>query len=101
MPLFNPKTIQAAFATDRPIATDGERAAAIRWAALARVDFHGQNESQIEPEFNAILMQAVLGYQPVSPDIPGTIKAKQPIGAGIVDLALGDFGPGRTAVCTG
>jgi len=98
MPLFNVKTIQAALASNTHLPTADERDAAARWAALARVDFHGQTESQIEPEFNALLMQRVLGYRPVSPDMPGTIKAKQPIGAGIVDLALGDFGPGRAAI---
>lgn len=97
MPLFNPKTLATALhAWDRqPSAT--ELAAAARWAALAAVDFHGQNESQLEPELNKFL-EGALGYCAAGPDTPGTMKAKQPIGAGVVDLAIGRFGPGEAQV---
>lgn len=91
MPLFNPKTVEAALATFARDPTDAERSAAAKWAALAQVDFNGQNESQLEPELNAILMQGALGYCAAGPGTPGTIKAKQPIGGGTVDLAIGSF----------
>lgn len=98
MPLFNSKTIAAALAAVTREPTITEVAAAGRWAALAAVDFNGQNESQLEPEFNAIVMQGALGYRAAGPDLPGTIKAKQAIGGGTVDLAIGAFAPGTASV---
>ena len=91
MPLFNPKTIAAALSAFGRDPTEIEHGAASKWAAMARADFGGQNESQIEPEFNSILMQSVLGYRALGPGQPGTIRAKQPVGVGTVDLALGHF----------
>jgi hypothetical protein len=98
MPLFNPKTVAAAIAGFDRQPTQAEQAAAERWAALARIDFHGQNESQLEPELNSILMQGALGYRPAAPDAAGTIKAKQPVGGGIVDLAIGNFTGGTAQI---
>lgn len=98
MPLFNPKTIAAALAAYARNPAEREQDSATKWAAMARADFGGQNESQIEPEFNAILMQGVLGYRSFGPDGPGTIKAKQPVAAGTVDLALGSFTADSAAI---
>ena len=98
MPLFNHKTVAAALSAWPRLPTDAEAAAAARWAALAQVDFHGQNESQLEPEFNALLMQAVLGYRAAGPNTAGTVKAKQPVGGGIVDLAIGHFDAGTSRI---
>ena len=91
MPLFNPKTVIAALAAFDRAPTDSEIVAAAQWAAQAKIDFHGQNESHLEPELNAVLMQAALGYRALSPGGAGTIKAKQAIGSGAVDLAIGEF----------
>ncbi|HEX8484398.1 Eco57I restriction-modification methylase domain-containing protein [Sphingomonas sp.] len=91
MPLFNEKTIAQALASWSREPSEAEREAAAQWAALAAVEFNAQNESQLEPEFNAVVMQRVLGYRAAGSDGVGTIKAKQPIGGGIVDLALGAF----------
>lgn len=91
MPLFNPKTVAAGLISYDRTPAAAEESAAKDWAARAREDFGKQNESQLEPEFNHKVMQQVLGYRPLGPDGPGTIKAKQSIGAGTVDLALGRF----------
>jgi hypothetical protein len=98
MSLFNPKTIATALDGFARAPTEAEQAAAARWAAMARADFDGQNESQIEPELNSVLMQGALGYRASGPDGPGTIKAKQPIGAGTVDLAIGGFNATQTRI---
>lgn len=51
-----------------------------------------QSESQLEQEFNRLIVQQVLGYRAPSPGAPGTMRVKQPIPGGtIVDLALGEF----------
>ena len=43
-------------------------------------------------------MQGVLGFAEQAAGVPGTIKAKQQVGAGIVDLAIGHFGPDASRV---
>lgn len=91
MPLFNPKTVAHALAAFTREPTQDEMSRAAQWAEQASIDFNGQNESQLEPEFNAVLMQGALGYRALGPSSPGTIKAKQPVGGGTVDLALGAF----------
>ena len=64
---------------------------ALSWAVQARGDFSGQTESQLEQEFNRIVVQGVLGYAALTPETHGTMKVKQPIGVGVVDVALGRF----------
>jgi hypothetical protein len=91
MPLFNKKTIDAALAGFGREPTSDEIALAQDWGARARGDFEGQNESQLEQEFNRIIVQGLLGYVPPTPAAPGTMKVKQQVGAGIVDVALGHF----------
>ncbi|MFL6721842.1 MAG: Eco57I restriction-modification methylase domain-containing protein [Sphingomonas sp.] len=98
MPLFNPKTIKNALGIHDHSPTENELSAAARWAEMARQDFGGQNESQLEAEFNVTVMQGVLGYRPLGPDGLGTIRAKQQIGAGTVDLALGEFTATRASI---
>lgn len=52
-----------------------------------------QNESQLEQEFNRIVVQGVLGYTAPAPGVAGTMRVKQSIPGGtIVDVALGHFG---------
>ena len=91
MPLFNRKIIETALASDDRAPSDTELACALDWAARARGDFAGQNESQLEQEFNRLIVRGVLGYEALTPSAPGTMKVKQPIGAGAVDVALGHF----------
>lgn len=91
MPLFNPKTVATALAALTREPSAEELACATKWAEQAANDFGGQNESQLEPELNATVMQGALGYRALGPGQPGTIKAKQPIGNGTVDLAIGHF----------
>lgn len=53
-----------------------------------------KNESQLEQEFNRIVLQRVLGYAVSRPGVPGTMEAKQGVPGGtIVDVALGHFAP--------
>ena len=53
-----------------------------------------KNESQLEQEFNRVVLQRVLGYAVSRPGVPGTMEAKQGIPGGtIVDVALGHFAP--------
>lgn len=53
-----------------------------------------KNESQLEQEFNRVILQRVLGYSVSRPGVPGTMEAKQSIPGGtIVDVALGHFTP--------
>jgi len=98
MPLFNPKTIKNALEIHDRSPTEIELSAAARWAEIAKQEFGGQNESQLEAEFNVTVMQGVLGYRPLGPEGLGTIRPKQQIGAGTVDLALGEFTPARASV---
>ena len=98
MPLFNPKTVAAALAGFAREPSEPELASAAQWAQQAEADFHGQNESQLEPGFNAVLMQGALGYRALAPECPGTIKAKQPVGGGTIDLAIGHFTATRAAI---
>ena len=95
MPLFNPKTIQNAVAAHAWRPTPDQTAAAQEWAAMAidpGIDL--KNESQLEQEFNHVVLQRVLGYAVSRPGAPGTMEAKQGIPGGtIVDVALGHFAP--------
>jgi hypothetical protein len=98
MSLFNRKIIETALAAEGRAPTDRERAAALDWAARARGDFAGQTESQLEQEFNRLIVRDALGYEALTPDNPGTMKVKQQIGAGVVDVALGRFTALETTV---
>jgi type I restriction-modification system DNA methylase subunit len=99
MQLFNAKTVKSVLgARQAPSAAALDRAR--EWAMRATdqgLDL--QNESQLEQEFNRIVVQDVLGYAAPAPGIAGTMRVKQPIPGGtIVDLALGHFGEGEDRV---
>lgn len=68
-------------------------AAATEWAARVQnpaIDL--QNESQLEQEFNRLIVQDVLGFRAPTPETPGTMRVKHPVPGGtIVDVALGHF----------
>jgi hypothetical protein len=95
MALFNPKTIENAVATYAWCPTPDQAAAAREWADMASdpgMDL--KNESQLEQEFNQVVLQRVLGYTVSRPGVPGTMEAKQGVPGGtIVDVALGHFAP--------
>ncbi|MCA3255904.1 MAG: N-6 DNA methylase, partial [Alphaproteobacteria bacterium] len=91
MPLFNPKTLTAALASSTRQPTDPELQAAADWAQRAVDGFGGQNESQLEQEFNRLIVQGVLGFTARAGDAAGTMAVKLPVGPGIVDVALGRF----------
>src|SRR6185437_9085217 len=73
--------------------TPEEMAAAADWAALAgSPEIERQNESQVEQEFNRLVLRAVLGYRAPAAGTVGTMHFKHAIASGIVDVALGRFG---------
>ena len=98
--LFSSKIIRDALHGYERQTTPEEATAAADWAARAAdPGLVLQNESQLEQEFNRLIVQAVLGYRAPGPGAPGTMRVKQPIPGGtIVDLALGDFHGDRASV---
>ena len=88
--LFNRKTLATALARAFEV-SDEQRAAAAYWANEAQAGFGGRNESQLEQPFNQYVLQRILGYSEESAGGAGTMRAKQAIGAGTVDVALGQF----------
>ena len=100
MPLFNPKTLKAALEQETRRATEAELEAAGEWVARATSDdLDLQNESQLEQEFNRIVLQQVLGYAAPAAGQPGTMRVKQPIPGGTtVDVALGRFDGTNAAI---
>ena len=101
MALFNEKILSSAlrdYEVKVPSAEQSE--AAHSWASRARADnFELQNESQLEQEFNRLVLQEVLNYSACAPGVAGTMQVKQPVPGGtIVDVALGEFSDGDTAI---
>jgi hypothetical protein len=92
MGLFNPRILDKALGAGGPI--PAEHMAIVRdWAESIRdASIYGRNETQLEGDFKARIMEAVLGYTPFGRDADQTIEAKQQMGSGTVDLALGRFG---------
>ncbi|TWA26363.1 TaqI restriction endonuclease [Sinorhizobium medicae] len=100
MPLFNPKTINNALTAFDWKPNAAEIAAAKDWSARAAdPHFDAQNESQLEQEFNRVILQKALGYVAPAPGVHGTMQVKQHVPGGtIVDVALGSFSDGRATV---
>lgn len=100
MPLFNSKTLRNALASFTWEPSPLERAAAEDWAQRAADPlFDLQNESQLEQEFNRIVLQQVLGYAAPAPGVTGTMQVKQAVPGGtIVDVALGNFSNGQASI---
>lgn len=100
MPLFNEKIVSAALAATSHATETRAIEAATQWAAQARhesIDL--QNESNLEQEFNTILIQRALGYVPRGAGAHGTMQVKQAVPGGtIVDVALGIFGNEETSI---
>jgi type I restriction-modification system DNA methylase subunit len=98
--LFSSKIIRDALHGYERKTTAEESAAAAGWAVRAAdPGLVLQNESQLEQEFNHLIVQTVLGYRAPAPGEPGTMRVKQPIPGGtIVDLALGEFDGDRALI---
>ena len=63
-----------------------------QWAESIRdTSIYARNEIQLEGDFKSRILETLLGYTPFGSGRPQTVQAKQPMGAGIVDLALGQF----------
>ncbi len=100
MALFNARLLSATARSHPRSPTLEELAAASEWAARAAdVGIDLQSETQLEQEFNRIVLQGVLGYAASTPAQAGTMQVQQPIPGGTrVDVALGHFGPDGTKV---
>lgn len=100
MPLFNPKTLKIALDQSHRPATAGELEAAHEWVArVTSDDLDLQNESQLEQEFNRVILQQVLGYKAPGAGQSGTMRVKQPVPGGTtVDVALGHFEGAEAAI---
>ncbi len=90
--LFNARILAAAVQALPPPSV-AELDAARDWASRARSEaLDLQNESQLEQDFNRVVMRDLLGYRTQEPGVPGTLGFKQPVPGGtIVDAALGCF----------
>jgi type I restriction-modification system DNA methylase subunit len=93
MALFNPRTLKVALDHEERLPTRAELDAAQEWVARATShDLDLQSESQLEQEFNRLILQQVLSYSAPGAGQAGTMRVKQPIPGGtIVDVALGHF----------
>lgn len=100
MPLFNPKTVESALATFTWQPTADAAVSAKAWAErVADPLFDLRNESQLEQEFNRLVLQQVLGYVAPAPGVLGTMQVKQQVPGGtIVDVALGQFADSQASI---
>ncbi len=91
MALFNKRTLNKALQDIAPVPADHAEILA-RWAAtIADRSIEAENETQIEGDFKSRIVETVLGYTPAGLDAEQTVAAKEPIGGGEMDLALGHF----------
>lgn len=92
MGLFNPRILGRALQSQGEIPEE-HRTIVSNWAESVRDGtIRQRNEVQLEADFKGRIMEAVLGYTPFGVGGVQTIQAKQQMGAGPVDLALGRFG---------
>ena len=99
MPLFNPKTLDAALKASAFAPNEQQQAAATRWAALLRDQYSlSLKETSLEADFNRYVVQDILGYRSFDSSGTASLSVKQRIGSGEADLALGQFSPGRADV---
>src|SRR5665213_1062314 len=99
MALFNPKTLEAALRAFDFAPTDAQQAAASHWAGLMRDQFLlSRKETALEADFNRYVVQDILGYRSFDASGTATVSVKQAVGAGEVDLALGQFSANRVEI---
>ncbi len=91
MGLINPRVLKQALAS-KAVATPEQVEIAKLWAETIRNgSILRHNESQIEGVFQSRIVEGLLGYQPFDGTGAQNYRPKQPMGKGIVDIALGDF----------
>lgn len=93
MQLFNTKTIKRHI--DRAALPDPTKLQILRqWGDTIRDrSIETQSESEIEDQFKQRIVCDVLGFKPFNDGGEWTVASKASIGAGVVDLALGNFQP--------
>ena len=92
MGLINPRIMKQALAAQAQPTPDQLKIAQ-NWAETIRDgSIQRHNESQIEGVFQSRILEGLLGYQPFDGQGKQNYRPKQPMGKGIVDIALGDFG---------
>jgi type I restriction-modification system DNA methylase subunit len=92
MALLGSKTVEAALKAYSWTPTPEQVDAANRWAGLIGSGLlHAEKETAAEADFKRRIVEDLLGYQPFEAGEDQTVAAKEPIGSGEVDLALGQF----------
>jgi hypothetical protein len=82
-----------------PMATAAQLDIAKSWAeSIRNRSIFKHNESQIEGVFQSRIVEGLLGYQPFDGKGAQNYRPKQPMGKGIVDIALGDFSDGSKVI---
>src|SRR5665213_799313 len=91
MGLFNPRILKPALSS-APTPTAAQLEIAKVWAeSIRNQSIFEHNESQIEGVFQSRIVEGLLGYQPFDGTGTQNYRPKQPMGKGIVDIALGTF----------
>jgi N-6 DNA Methylase/TaqI-like C-terminal specificity domain len=91
MTLFNPRALKSAIGTPGTIPPKHLEVLSAWAESISDASIYGRNEIQLEGDFKSRIMETVLGYAPFGSGRPQTIQAKQQMGKGTVDLALGRF----------
>lgn len=98
MSLFNPRIIQKALGAPSTIPA-AHQAILSAWAeSIGDASIYSRNEIQLEGDFKSRIMETILGYSPFGCGRPQTIQAKQQMGSGTVDIALGEFNDDATVI---
>jgi hypothetical protein len=98
MGLINPRIMTSALAS-APTATAAQIEIAKSWAeSIRNRSIFKHNESQIEGVFQSRIVEGLLGYQPFDGKGAQNYRPKQPMGKGIVDIAIGDFSDGSKVI---
>ncbi|MDP8997030.1 MAG: N-6 DNA methylase [Pseudomonadota bacterium] len=91
MGLFNPRILKPALSS-APTPTAAQLEIAKAWAeSIRNQSIFKHNESQIEGVFQSRIVEGLFGYQPFGGTGAQNYRPKQPMGKGIVDIALGTF----------
>ncbi|MCB1386800.1 MAG: N-6 DNA methylase [Nitratireductor sp.] len=98
MSLFNPKTLARHIGAPAAI-PDTHREIATRWAAMvADKRVETLKETELHSEFNAQIIQGMLGYTGASAGAAYSVSSEKAILKGSVDLALGSFTPEKSEI---
>lgn len=98
MSLFNPKTLARHIGSSAAI-PGVHRETAGRWAAMiADKRVETLKETELHSEFNAQIIQGLLGYTGASAGAAYSVSSEKAILKGSVDLALGNFTPEKSEI---